>query len=128
MSHTITIEDIKSLVTKSLKIGLASHEISQNTHSIVPGLQNPKTNAKTVLIANIIARPLRRLAKVFYDMTKPLTFENKEARDGHCADDCIALTGILEEQVEEVIEAYKPFFQLRIQSQEDGWVLLSGSR
>ena len=128
MSHTLTIEDITSLVTKSEKTGLASHKISKDTHSIAPDLQNQKTNAKTVLVANIIARPLRRLAKVFYDMTKPLTHENKEASDGQCADDCIALTGILEEQVEEVIEAYKPFFQLRIQSQEDGWVLLTGSR
>ena len=40
----------------------------------------------------------------------------------------IALSGILKAQAEEVMEAYAPWFAMRVGASDDGWVLLEGLR
>jgi ribosomal protein L11 methyltransferase len=40
----------------------------------------------------------------------------------------IALSGILEEQAEEVIEAYRQWFDMKVANDQEGWVLLEGAR
>jgi len=47
---------------------------------------------------------------------------------GMAAGGQLALSGILENQADEVIAAYAPFAQLRVAAVLDGWVLLDGSR
>lgn len=65
-----------------------------------------------ILLANILAKPLISFANSFEQMVKPNGF--------------IVLSGILEEQAEEVMEAYRPFFDIKIAKSLEGWVLLVG--
>lgn len=64
------------------------------------------------VVANILANPLIMLAPL---LTHAL-------RTGGC----IALSGILEEQADEVIEAYSKWFDMDIADKKEGWVLLTG--
>ncbi len=65
-----------------------------------------------VVVANILANPLIVLAPL---ITK------------RCARK-LALSGILEAQAEQVIEAYSAHFALKVYDREDGWVLVTGER
>jgi ribosomal protein L11 methyltransferase len=65
-------------------------------------------------VANILANPLRMLAPLLAAHT---------AIKGH-----LALSGILETQASEVIEAYAPWAALAIEERDEAWVLLAGTR
>ncbi|TNF65274.1 MAG: 50S ribosomal protein L11 methyltransferase [Gammaproteobacteria bacterium] len=67
-----------------------------------------------ILIANILANPLIQLAPSIAKLVKP---KGK-----------IALSGILEEQAQLVIEAYQPYFSFEPIETKEEWVLLSGKR
>jgi len=75
--------------------------------------QLPKLKAD-VLIANILAQPLQMLASQFAELVKP--------------SGVIVLSGILTEQADGVIEAYKPWFNLYEKTQSAEWVRLVGIR
>jgi ribosomal protein L11 methyltransferase len=68
----------------------------------------------TITVANILANPLRVLAPLIASHTAP------RGR--------IALSGILDEQADEVAAAYAPHAALRVEAREAGWVLLAGRR
>jgi ribosomal protein L11 methyltransferase len=70
--------------------------------------------AARITVANILANPLRMLAPLLASHTQP--------------GGSIVLSGILEEQAREVIEAYSPWTPLAIAGRESGWVLLAGQR
>jgi len=70
--------------------------------------------AAQIVVANILAPPLIVLA--------PLLAERTE-RGGR-----IALSGILSEQAGEVREAYAAWYDFEPDAEEDGWVLLRGTR
>ncbi len=65
-------------------------------------------------VANILANPLRMLAPVLARHTAP---------GGR-----IALSGILESQADEVVDAYAPWASLAAVASDTGWVLLAGTR
>lgn len=65
-----------------------------------------------VLVANILAKPLIDLAPHLATLTKP---------NGR-----IALSGILSEQANDVLQAYSPFFDIKIFKQLEDWVCLDG--
>ena len=67
-----------------------------------------------VVVANILAGPLIELAPVL---------SANVASDG-----VLALSGILEEQIEPVCAAYDPWLQIRTPIISDGWALLQGKR
>lgn len=67
-----------------------------------------------VVVANILANPLIVLAPILMNVTR------KGGR--------IALSGILRDQAEEVERAYRQWFELRIAGEQEGWVLLTGTR
>jgi len=67
-----------------------------------------------ITVANILANPLRMLAPLVAAHTQPLG--------------SIVLSGILEEQAQDVIAAYAPWAALEIDARESGWVLLAGGR
>jgi len=73
--------------------------------------QLDKTEAD-VLLANILAQPLIDLAPTFNILTKKW-----------CK---IVLSGILCDQVERVMNAYKPWFEMKEPIYKDGWALLEG--
>jgi ribosomal protein L11 methyltransferase len=71
-------------------------------------------DAARVTVANILANPLRMLAPLLAAHTLP--------------GGSIALSGVLEDQAREVIEAYRPHAVLEVAARDSGWVLLAGRR
>jgi ribosomal protein L11 methyltransferase len=67
-----------------------------------------------VVVANILANPLRVLAPLLIGLMKP---------GGH-----IVLSGILEGQADAVIDAYSPAVVFDEPMREDGWICLQGIR
>jgi len=67
-----------------------------------------------LVAANILANPLIQLAPLL------VGYMSKAGR--------IALSGIVEEQAEEVMNAYAPWFAMRVSASDEGWVLLEGLR
>jgi ribosomal protein L11 methyltransferase len=67
-----------------------------------------------IVVANILANPLRVLAPLLIGLVKP---------GGH-----IVLSGILEGQADAVTEAYSPAIAFEAPAREDGWICLQGVR
>lgn len=68
-----------------------------------------------ILVANILAKPLMLLVETFYNL-----LESKGQ---------IALAGLIEDQINDVKEAYAPFFDITgEQMREQNWCRLSGHR
>lgn len=67
-----------------------------------------------IVVANILANPLITLAPLFAKRTR---------RGGR-----VALSGLLETQVDDVLAAYAVAFDARVYATEEGWVLIEGIR
>jgi ribosomal protein L11 methyltransferase len=70
--------------------------------------------AADIVVANILSQPLVVLAPLLTQLSAP------QGR--------IALSGILREQSHEVMSAYRPWYDFAPVEEEDGWVLLVGTR
>lgn len=75
----------------------------------------PVSGEYDLVVANILSNPLRVLAPAICAHVRP---------DGGR----LALSGILAEQAEEIIDFYRPWLTLEIADTRDGWVCLSGVR
>lgn len=72
-------------------------------------------NGAEILVANILAKPLMALVETFYHLTQP----NAQ----------IALAGLIDDQIEDVKQAYTPYFDINGQQmREENWCRLSGVR
>ena len=67
-----------------------------------------------LVVANILAQPLIELAALLAAHCQP---------GGH-----LALSGMLERDAREVAAAYRPWFDIRIAAEREGWTLLAGGR
>lgn len=67
-----------------------------------------------ILVANILANPLRVLAPLLAAHVRP---------GGH-----LALAGILDQQADELIRIYQPWFDISVWRQDEGWSCLAGTR
>ena len=67
-----------------------------------------------LVVANILANPLRALAPAICGHVRP---------GGR-----LALSGILEEQAEDLIAFYAPYISLRVAGIREGWVCLAGTK
>ena len=67
-----------------------------------------------VVVANILANPLIMLAPIL----------TNACRSGGR----IVLSGVLQEQAQEVVQAYQQWFNMQISGEQEGWVLLTGSK
>ena len=74
----------------------------------------PLDDSFDIVVANILTNPLCVLAPLLAARTRP---------GRH-----IALSGILAPQAEQVGAAYRPFFELAVRAEREGWVLLEGVR
>lgn len=81
-------------------------------HSTNQTLENKA--AMDIVVANILANPLMILAPVLAQMVRP---------GGH-----IALSGILQQQADDVCQVYQPWFDIKITDKLEDWVLLSGNK
>lgn len=67
-----------------------------------------------IVVANILSNPLKALAPAICALVRP---------GGQ-----LALSGILEEQADELISIYSPYIALSVADTNEGWVCLSGSK
>jgi ribosomal protein L11 methyltransferase len=78
------------------------------------GLPDAALGAYPLVLANILATPLKLLAPLLC---------------GHVAPGgALVLAGILERQADELIAAYAPWLPLRVSDAEDGWILMTARR
>ncbi len=115
-SHVVGVDIDEHAVT-------ASHEnAARNTcdfskihfASTHRGLDASVSKSVDIVVANILANPLIMLAPILANA----------ARSGGR----IILSGILEAQADEVLTMYRQWFNMRIAEEQEGWVLLTGTK
>ncbi|MBL0730154.1 50S ribosomal protein L11 methyltransferase [Piscinibacter sp. HJYY11] len=87
---------------------------SANQVTLQAGLPDAAKGEYDLVLANILATPLKLLAPLLCGHVKP---------GGH-----LVLAGILERQAEELKEAYAPWVALDVSDTEDGWILMTAQR
>ncbi len=81
---------------------------------LAPGLPDATHGEYDLVLANILATPLKLLAPLLC---------------GHVAPGgALVLAGILERQADELIQAYAPWITLAVSDHEDGWILMTAQR
>jgi ribosomal protein L11 methyltransferase len=88
--------------------------VAANGVSVQVGFPDMAEGRYSLVLANILATPLKLLA--------PLLFEHLEPG----AD--LVLAGILERQAGELAEAYAPWLAISVADVEEGWILMTGKR
>lgn len=84
-----------------------------NGVQLVAGLPDKAAGVYALVLANILATPLKVLA--------PLLCAHVKA-GGH-----LVLAGILARQADELVAAYAPYCTLSVADEEDGWILMTAS-
>ncbi|MBS0453684.1 MAG: 50S ribosomal protein L11 methyltransferase [Proteobacteria bacterium] len=78
------------------------------------GLPDAARGSYQVVLANILATPLKVLAPLLCQHVAP--------------GGALVLAGILDRQAQELKEAYAPYLQLEVSDSEDGWILMTARR
>jgi ribosomal protein L11 methyltransferase len=90
------------------------HNASANGVVLQAGLAEVAQGAYGVVLANILATPLKLLAPLLC---------------GHLAPGGrLVLAGILARQADELVAAYAPWCPITVLDEEDGWILMGGQR
>jgi ribosomal protein L11 methyltransferase len=87
---------------------------SSNTVALHAALPDAAQGAYPLVLANILATPLKLLAPLLSGFVAP--------------GGSLVLAGILERQADELITAYKPWLALQVSDHEDGWILMTARR
>ena len=98
--------DIDPAAVESTLLNAAANEAR-----LAAGLPERATGQFNVVLANILASPLKVLAPLLCAHLAP---------GGH-----LVLAGILERQAEELVQAYAPYCTLTVSDTQDGWVLMT---
>lgn len=85
-----------------------------NGVDLLAALPDAAVGPYSLVLANILATPLKLLAPLLTSMLAPQA--------------PLVLAGILERQSEELMAAYAPALTLRVDDREDGWVLMTARR
>jgi ribosomal protein L11 methyltransferase len=85
-----------------------------NSVRLQAGLPDAAQGEHDLVLANILATPLKVLAPLLCSHVRP---------GGH-----LVLAGILARQADELKEAYAPWVQLSVADEEDGWILMTAQR
>ncbi|MYZ51337.1 50S ribosomal protein L11 methyltransferase [Malikia spinosa] len=102
----IVAVDIDPAAVESTQINAANNHVS-----LLTGLPEAATGVFNLVLANILATPLKMLA--------PLLCAHVQA-GGH-----LVLAGILEPQADELKAAYAPWLALEVTDSEEGWILMT---
>ena len=100
--------DIDVAAVQSTELNAAANGVA-----LVAGLPDKASGQYQLVLANILATPLKVLAPLLCSHVAP---------GGH-----LVLAGILERQAEELTAAYAPYCQLVVADREDGWVLMTAT-
>ncbi|MBN8503965.1 MAG: 50S ribosomal protein L11 methyltransferase [Burkholderiales bacterium] len=95
-------------------VAATGHNAEVNRVTINVGLPELAQGEYQLVLANILATPLKLLA--------PLLCEHLSAGAN------LVLAGLLERQVDDIASVYAPWLELRVVDREDGWVLMNGRR
>jgi len=101
--------DIDAAAVDAARANAAANGVIVHTAS--PDLAH---GAYDLVLANILATPLRLLAPVLCAHVAPA---------GH-----LVLSGILQRQADELMQAYAPWLGLSVADQDDGWILMHAQR
>ena len=101
--------DIDNAAIQSTQLNAEANHVA-----LVAGLPDKAVGTFGLVVANILARPLKVLAPLLCAHVAP---------GGH-----LVLAGILERQADELIAAYAPYCQLSVSDAEDGWILMTATR
>jgi ribosomal protein L11 methyltransferase len=101
--------DIDEAAVKS-----AAHNAEANSVQIQTGLPDRANGSYQVVLANILASPLKVLAPLLCGHVGP--------------GGSLVLAGILARQAEELQAAYAPYVRLVVRDEEDGWILMTARR
>lgn len=102
--------DVDERALLAARSNAVQNQVAIQFHDGADSLEAPAQ----IVIANILANPLRVLAPLLARLTAP------RGR--------VILSGILAAQAAEVNAAYLPWFEMDTTEHDDGWVLLSGVR
>lgn len=105
-AHSIDAVDIDEAAVESTRINAHNNHVQLN-----PGLPDLASGQYQVVLANILATPLKVLAPLLC---------NHVAAGGH-----LVLAGILERQADELKAAYAPWLALQVADTQEGWVLMT---
>jgi len=100
--------DIDDAAVQSTKLNAQANHVQ-----LVAGLPDRATGTFGLVLANILATPLKVLA--------PLLCAHVQSGGQ------LVLAGILERQAEELTEAYAPYCRLSVSDAEDGWILMTAT-
>ena len=105
----IAAVDIDPAAVESTRANAAANQVSLDA-----GLPDAADGSYPLVLANILATPLRLLAPLLSAHVAP---------GGD-----LVLAGILERQADELKAAYAPWLALEVTDQEDGWILMTARR
>ena len=98
--------DIDDAAVDATLLNAKANDVTLNA-----GLPNAVSGQYQTVLANILATPLKTLAPLLWSCVAP---------GGR-----LVLSGILEQQADELIEAYAPYCELSVTDHEDGWILMT---
>lgn len=99
----------------NLAVEAARYNAAQNNVSVqFADGETPLNVVVDILLANILANPLRVLAPLLAAHTKP--------------GGALVLAGILDPQADEIIGIYREWFDLAVWKSEEGWACIAGRR
>ena len=98
--------DIDEAAVESTVLNAQANDVTLNA-----GLPEAVSGQYDTVLANILATPLKMLAPLLWSCVAP------QGR--------LVLSGILEQQAEELVTAYAPYCKLTVTDKEDGWILMT---
>ena len=87
---------------------------ARNGVALSPGLPDQAQGLYSIVLANILATPLKLLAPLLAGHVAPGGW--------------LVMAGILERQAEELTAAYAPWLAVQVADREDGWILMTARR
>ncbi|MDP3251971.1 MAG: 50S ribosomal protein L11 methyltransferase [Hydrogenophaga sp.] len=108
-ARAIVAVDIDPSAVESTRLNAEANQVRLDA-----GLPNLATGEHDLVLANILATPLRVLAPLLCAHVR---------RGGH-----LVLAGILARQVDELRNAYAPWVSLDVSDEEDGWILMTAHK
>lgn len=111
-ARDVSAVDIDPQAIEATQANAEKNHVTNKIKCYLP--QTFKTKAADLLLANILANPLIDLAESF----------NAQLKSGGQ----IVVSGILNDQVHDVLAAYKKWFEMEEPETLDGWVLLHGKK
>ena len=102
--------DIDNIAVEAARWNAAQNNVTVQ----FAGVETALNVVADILVANILANPLRVLAPLLAAHTKP--------------GGALVLAGILDPQADEIISIYREWFDLAVWKSEEGWACIAGRR